>query len=259
MNTAIKGLKTFYINTGNTGKENLLVLHGWGADVGTMMPIINILKEYYNVIAFDFPAHGGTEMPNGDWTVKDYADFTMGLINELKIKKCHVLAHSFGARIAVEIAANKPEVFDKIILTGAAGLKKPQTAKQRRRQTSYKVMVGFYKLLSKIPFIKAKALALIDELRQKHSSKDYLALPKGMHQTFKNIVSYDQKSLLKKIKNNVLLIWGRDDSETTLWAAEIFRTEIPNSRLVIMQGGHFVFTSYPAAFCDFVLDFLGED
>lgn len=61
MNTTIQGLKTFYINTGDTSKEKLLVLHGWGADVGTMLPVINILKEYYDVIAFDFPAHGGTD------------------------------------------------------------------------------------------------------------------------------------------------------------------------------------------------------
>ena len=259
MNTTIQGLKTFYINTGDTSKEKLLVLHGWGADVGTMLPVINILKEYYDVIAFDFHDHGVTDFFKGDWTVKDYAAFTAEFVSSLNLKGCYVLAHSFGARVAVEIAANKPELFSKIILTGAAGIRKKPTRQQKRRQASYKMQSLFLKLLSKIPFAKEKAASLNNNLRKKYSSKDYLALPDSMRQTFKNIISYDQKALLKKIKNKVLLIWGRDDTETPIWAAEVFHKEIPNSRLVIMQGGHFVFTSYPAAFCDFVLDFIEED
>ncbi len=259
MNTTIQGIKTFYINTGNTGREKLLVLHGWGADVSAMLPVINILKGYYDVTAFDFPAHGGTGMPEGDWTVKKYADFTVEFINALNLKGCNVLAHSFGARVAVEIAANKPELFNKIILTGAAGIRKQPTAQQRRRQASYKMQSAWLNLMSKLPFAKEKAAISSENLRKKYSSKDYLALPDSMRQTFKNIISYDQRTLLKKIKNKTLLIWGRDDTETPLMAAEIFHKEIPDSRLVIMQGGHFAFASYPAAFCDFVLDFIGED
>ena len=253
----IQGLDTFYCSYGDKG-DYLLILHGWGVDTSTMMPIIRILSKNYRVIAFDFPFHGGTEMPGTDWTVKDFADFTLDFIKQMGIEGCHVLAHSFGARVAVEIASAKPDVFNRIILTGAAGIRRKATPIQKYRLYRYKFINVVLSLISKLPVLGKHVQRICDSHRRAHSSEDYLALKEGMHNTFKNIISHDQRALLPKIKNSVLLIWGRDDNETPLWMANVFNTEIQNSRLVIMQGGHFAFNSYPDAFCDFCLDFLEE-
>jgi len=42
MNININGLNINYIDEGNG--RNVLLLHGWGANIQTMMPIFNILK-----------------------------------------------------------------------------------------------------------------------------------------------------------------------------------------------------------------------
>ena len=62
------------------------------------------------------------------YSLCDYADEIIRLVDELKIKKYDVLAHSFGARVAVKIA-NGDGRADRIVFTGAAGLKPRRSLK----------------------------------------------------------------------------------------------------------------------------------
>ncbi len=257
MQATVMGIETYYEQFGDKGSP-VLVLHGWGGDVGTMLPVIDRLKKFHRVTAVDFPAHGGTGMFKGDFGVPEYAAWTREFISTLNMGKCHVVAHSFGGRVAVYLAANHPELFDFLVLTGCAGLMKPRTPRDKRKAARYKIGRAVLGFLSRVPFIKRPAAKWLSAYRDRHNAPDYKALSLEMRASFNLIIKQSLRAFLPRIKMKTLLIWGEKDNETPLWMADVFHREIAGSSLSIMPGGHFCFADYPDVFCDYALDFFEE-
>ena len=121
-------------------EEKIVFLHGWGCDSQLMKPLADKFSDRYRTLLIDFPGHGKSSRPDTPWGVPEYAECLMTVINLLGFTPCHVIAHSFGARVAAWIASGYPEFFDKIILTGAAGIRPRETRESIRRRKHYQHM-----------------------------------------------------------------------------------------------------------------------
>ncbi len=166
--------------------------------------------------------------------LKEYA-YKMGL------KSPSVIAHSFGARVAIKSAYQDANFFDKLVLTGAAGLKPKNTIKKR---------------IKKLGFNFLKKFAPKEKLKCFYSS-DYLALSPIMQKSFIKIVNETLDYALPYIQNQTLLVFGKEDKETPLYMAKRFNENIKNSRLKIIEGaGHFCFLDKPHTFNMEVREFL---
>lgn len=62
MKTKINDLNVNYIKEGE-GKENVLILEGWGTNIETYRVLIDSLKTYSTVYCFDMPGFGKTDEP----------------------------------------------------------------------------------------------------------------------------------------------------------------------------------------------------
>ncbi|MEJ2294620.1 MAG: alpha/beta hydrolase, partial [Candidatus Lokiarchaeota archaeon] len=78
--------------------------------------IVESLSEDFKVIMFDNRGAGKTENNNRDFSIKDLADDTVGLIDALNINRFHVFGISMGGMIAQELVLNYPERVEKLIL-----------------------------------------------------------------------------------------------------------------------------------------------
>ena len=63
--------------------------------------------------------------------VPEYAEQIAGLLESLSISKARVVAHSFGGRVAIYLASQHPDRVEQMVLTGAAGIRKPLTETQK--------------------------------------------------------------------------------------------------------------------------------
>ena len=98
-----------------------------------------------------------------------------------------------------------------------------------------------------------------EALIQKYGSKDYAALTQEMRKTFVKVVNYDQAEKLASIKNSTLLVWGDQDTETPLWMGQQMEKEIPDSALIVLNGGtHFAYLEQAARFNAIAHSFLVE-
>src|SRR5690554_1909624 len=95
----INGLKINYIVEGQ-GKD-VIVLHGWGANINTVLPIVNILKEKFKVHALDLPGFGESQEPERPIGSFEYAEIVKGYIDKVKIIKPTLIGHSFGGKISI--------------------------------------------------------------------------------------------------------------------------------------------------------------
>ena len=132
MRLTANGVEIHYEQAGEAGK-NVLLLHGWGCSVKHFEQIYQDLSKDHRVTAMDFPAHGESGRPPEPWGVKDFAACVKDLMGQLGIAPCDIIAHSFGGRVALWLAANEPQTVNRLVITGGAGIRKPQTRSRKRK------------------------------------------------------------------------------------------------------------------------------
>lgn len=253
MFTDIEGIKTNYLDEGEG--EVILLLHGWGTNITFFSGVAEQCRSDYRVVAPDLPGFGETDEPPAPWCVDDYADFILKFCEKLEIKKAVLLGHSFGGRIIIKLLSRKdcPLSCEKVILTGAAGIKPVQSEKAKKKAALYQKGKKF---LSTKPMQTLFPNAL-ENLRKKHGSADYLAASPLMRQTLVKTVNEDLSPLLPLIEQEVLLIWGRNDDSTPLSDGERMEKEMKNAGLVVLENaGHFAFMEQQYTFLKIISSFL---
>lgn len=256
MELSLCGVRLHYEQYGQ-GKRHVLLLHGWGCSTTHFKPIAENLQDEYHLTVIDFPAHGQSSEPPEPWAVKDFALCVKDLIERLGIAPCDVIAHSFGGRVALWLAANEPQLIHRLVLTGCAGIKKPQTEEQKKCSRRYQQLKGFYQKLAAIKPLKPAAEKALEALRQKYGSADYNALSEEMRKTFVKVVSEDLSPLLPRVKASTLLVFGENDQDTPLWMGQQMEKEIPDAGLVVFENDdHFAYLRQWPRFVRVVRAFL---
>lgn len=224
--------------------KDVLFLHGYMSKKESFYYQTEYLcKIGYRVTAPDFLGFGSSSTLSYPMSVGDYAEWLKELMYKLNIKSPHIVAHSFGARVAFKMLAGDNSLCDKLIITGGAGLVKARTPRYMRKVKLYRAVKRFAPKYAERHF----------------GSKEYRTLSPVLKQSYKKIVNEDLRVCASQINNTTLLIYGRDDTVTPAnEEGRIFAASIKNSRLVIMQGGHFCFCQHPKEFNALLTSFLNN-
>ena len=231
---------------------DVLVLHGWGASIEAVQPIVAGLAGTCTVYAVDLPGHGQSGRPPKPWGVEDYADWTRSLIAVLELQRPSVVGHSHGGRTAIFLAAHHPELVDKLVLVDSAGIRAPRTLRWYRRVALAKFAKHVLRRLG------PPGHALASRLVGRTASADYAASDPAMRATFVKLVNTDLTPLLSEIQASTLLIWGEQDGDTPLSDGQTMERLIPDAGLVVFEGaGHFSYADQPQRFNRVAAHFLG--
>lgn len=240
----------------------VLLLHGWGPNSVSLekqlLPIAARLKGGFEVFMLDFPGHGQSAQP-GDWGVPEYAAWTLKAMDRLGMRQPHLVAHSFGGRVALELAAHHPDRVRTLTLTGCAGLRPRKTINSRARSLAFKLGKAGLSFLSLFPPVRERCAAWLAALRNTFSSADYLATAEALRGSFSRVVRQDLRPLLPKISRKTLLVWGENDTATPLWMGQAMQREMKDARLLVYGAeDHFAYLNQPARFVTAVEAFLEE-
>jgi len=91
----------------------LLFLHGFLED-SRMWEFLPTSKLNYKKIYFDLPGHGGSSIPTGVPSIVRMAELILEKLRELGVEKCHVVGHSMGGYVALELARH--DFVEKLVL-----------------------------------------------------------------------------------------------------------------------------------------------
>ena len=220
----------------------ILFLHGWGCDETIFTSLQSDMASKTTTITVDFPGHGKSGQPPIPWGVEQFGEQIFALLKDQHIFKVDIVAHSFGGRIAIYLASHYPELINKMIITGGAGIKKPLSKSQRKRQAHFKRMNKWLNVGKKIPFMTNTIENYQQALRNKYGSADYRKLNEVMRKTFVTVISEDLTPYLSQISAPTLLIWGEVDTETPLWMAQSMESTMQDAALIVFEGRtHFAF------------------
>ena len=101
-------------------------MHGYGSKKESFYYQTEFLSEGFCVTAVDFPAFGCSAPIDKPWSVGDYSDWLIMFIKAVKLDCPHIIAHSFGARVAIKLLSGHEEIADKLIITGGSWIVKPR-------------------------------------------------------------------------------------------------------------------------------------
>jgi pimeloyl-ACP methyl ester carboxylesterase len=202
-----------------TGDDpRVLALHGWGRTRADWLPAL-----VAPALAVDLPGFGASPPPPAGWGSRDYAELLAPLLAE---GGWTLAGHSFGGRVAVQLAAGWPGLVDHVVLTGVPLL---------RKASGGKAPLAF-RLAKQANRLGLLSGASLEAQRQKHGSADYRAASGVMRDTLVKLVNEDYRDLLPQIQAPVDLVWGLSDTAAPLAMAKEAATLLPKVDLVVSDG-----------------------
>ena len=110
----VNGVNLFYEITGEG--QPLVLVHGAFSDHSFgWQPVVQGLAESAQVVTFDRRGHGQSERPQGQRSRRQDEDDLAALIETLGLAPANVAGNSFGASVALGLAARRPELFRAVI------------------------------------------------------------------------------------------------------------------------------------------------
>lgn len=97
--------------------QPVLLIHGTVIADG-MLPIVDVLapRREYLLIRYHRRGYGGSSPITMPWSMEQHAADAARLIDQLGIRKAHVVGHSAGAAVAMELALDFPEKVGSMVL-----------------------------------------------------------------------------------------------------------------------------------------------
>jgi len=246
--------------------EHIVLIHGLFGSLENLNMVAKCLSQHYCVTSIDVRNHGNSFHQAG-MSYDDLAQDVINLLKELSIESCHLLGHSMGGKIAMQIALFYPQKVNKLIIADIAPVAYPAHH------------LTIIKGLRAIDLTKVQKRKDADNQLAKHVDNigvrqfllRNLAI-NGQHQfSFKcslnNIEQGYQKVMLgieaqdgQQFTGKTLFIKGGNSDYILAKHQNAIATLFPNATAKIIQGaGHWLHAEKTVAFNKIVLNFLKCD
>ena len=224
-------IQLHYIEQGQG--QTLILLHGNGESCDYFEHQIPFFSKNYRVLALDTRGHGQSPRGEKPFTIKQFAEDLHDFMDEHGIGKAILLGFSDGGNIALTFALKYPDRVEKMIVDGAnlfpSGVK------------------ALYQWPIEIGYRIAKMFAKKSEEAKKNAEMLGLMV---------NEPHIDPLQLAQ-LKMPVLVVAGTKDMIKDKHTRLIYKS-LPNARLTILEGDHFVANKNYEAFNSAVEAFLKE-
>ena len=220
--------------------------------------------KHFTCISLDLRGTGESDKPEGVYTTDLLADDVAAFMRALRIKKAHISGLSLGAAIGMWLAAKYPDIVASLSLHSGWAKTDPFL---RTVIEGFQVMA---KAMGSVPEMVILALfpwCLTPELYA--AKPDYiksladfvLSRPAQSMESFMQqsnaVIAHDAEAQLGRINAPTLITFGRHDVATSTRFADLMRSNIRNSEVLIFDGcAHAPIYENVAEFNDKTLQFL---
>jgi len=237
----------------------LFLLHGLGSSHEMWLPIVSELSRSYRVIAADTRGHGASDKPQGQYSIRLFADDWLALMDALGVERAHLLGLSMGGAIAMRLAADAPQRVRSLILVDTWAFPHPDflaMLRQRLEKLGGGALGGYAEVA--IPqvfspgFIQANPQAIAD-----FRARIARAGPDSLRSAIQACMSHDMRGTLARIQTPTLVLVGSEDRLLPPFHSEYLRRAISKAALTVIGGsGHIPHLEAPARFLKAVREFL---
>lgn len=250
--------------------EPLLLLHGFSGDCATWQTAANTLADRWRVIMLDSLGHGASDAPPQveSYRMESAAADIIDLLDQLDIKRTHLLGYSMGGRLALYMALRYPERLRSLILESASpGLADASERAGRRRhdedladKIESRGINWFVEYWERLP-LWASQSTLPSEIRESQRQQRLRNSARGLANSLRGLGTGAQPSLwpeLPAVQLPALLIAGEADHKFRR-INQAMAARMPQAQLrLIPSAGHNTHLENAPAFCREVSSFLAD-
>ncbi len=228
---------------GSSG-PSIVMLHGWGQSRSDLRPLGKLLAKAATVHLVDLPGFGESPLPAATWSTADYALHLDAHLQARGIATPILLGHSFGGRVAVQLAGLFPARVRGLVLMAAAGLPGKRSPLRSLRLQGVRSLGFILKRVERITALPTHAWFV-----RRFGSRDYKQAG-ALRGILVRAVNEDLTSVATRIRCPTLLIWGEEDTETPLEMGRRYHAAIAGSELVALPNkDHFPYVGAGAHLC----------
>jgi 4,5:9,10-diseco-3-hydroxy-5,9,17-trioxoandrosta-1(10),2-diene-4-oate hydrolase len=251
------GLRLHYHEAGDPANDTVVLLHGGGPGASAWSNFgrtVEVLSHRFHVLAVDQPGFGKSSKPaEFDRQFFTYsADALAELFDVIGVERAHCVGNSLGGGTSVRLALNHPDRAGRLVLMAPGGLGlnvfAPDPTEGIKKLYAFGAPPGpspdkladFLRTLVHDPAMITDEL--VAERYQYASDPETLASMKAMGLSFLRPGAAEEAMLWReayRLRQRVLLVWGREDRVNPLDGALAALKLIPRAQLHVFGGcGH---------------------
>jgi pimeloyl-ACP methyl ester carboxylesterase len=215
---------------------DVLALPGW---MHTVADYDQTLREFA-ALAIDLPGFGGAQPPpSSAWSTGQYAEALLPALEAFATPPV-LVGHSFGGRVALQLATMRPNAIKALVLTGVPELiahdkSKPNFVHRSIRALHRRGLVSD---------------ARLERWKEQHGSADYRHSTGVMRDILVKAISENYEGQLRSLSVPTTFIWGENDTAAPLTDVEQALELVPagTASLQVLKGvGHLTPLEAPGA------------
>lgn len=276
--TDINGVGIFYREAGPVNAGTILLLHGFPSSSREFDTLIPFLATKYHVIAPDYPGFGLSDTPSPSayaYTFDHLAETMSALLDRLRISRCTMYVHDYGAPIGFRMIMVRPDRLEKLIVQNGNIYQAGLGAKWTK-------IAQFWAEPEAHPEV-IDAFLSFEATRDRHTAgtshparynpdtwnDEYAGLSRPGQREIQRDLLYDYRtnvasypkwqSWLREHQPPTLVVWGEHDPSFIAAGAEAFRQDLPDAQVHLLDAGHFALDEQTDQIAQLILQFLSDN
>jgi pimeloyl-ACP methyl ester carboxylesterase len=236
---------TIYFEVRGTGPR-VLFFNGSGLTLESSAPLIGELARTCRVAAHDQRGLGRSAVPQGPYSMADYAADGAAVLDDLGWNICAVVGFSFGGMVALELAATAPERVERLVLMctsagGTLGTSYPLHALallplEERLQKM--ILLTDSRFTEEWLATHPADAAMVAEAAERARAPKSAEQLEGEGLQLEARTRHDVSDRLHRIVCPTYVAAGRYDELAPVKNSEALAARMPNARLHVFEGGH---------------------
>jgi 3-oxoadipate enol-lactonase len=251
-----KNIEIFYELSGKNDAPKMILIHGLFLNSDCWKFQLSEFESNFQILRFDLRGHGRSTKPKKRFTIRNYVDDLFSLLKHLDWnKELYIIGHSLGGMIALVYGLENPAYVSKMVVADSFCFISQEAI------TDVLGRVNSSKLEKFALGISIRGLMPYDEETAQFVAKMVLD-----HMTKKDCLQATAASAgfnicenLKRLNTPVLVLVGKKDITTPVWASEMIHEWLPQSKLIVIpDAGHLTILDHHKEFNNLVLEFREE-
>lgn len=272
----VEGVSIFYREAGPADAPVVLLLHGFPTSSHMFRDLIPRLAGSYRIIAPDYPGFGYSDAPSiadFDYTFDHLAGIMDGFTQAVGARRYALYAQDFGGPVGFRLASRHPDRITALIVQNAV-------AHEEGLSDGFAPARAYWMNRTAETETPMRDLLKLDATRSQflHGARDpesispdaWLHAQAGLDRPGNSEIQlallYDYRTNLPRYaewqryfrmrKPPTLVVWGRNDPFFTVAGAEAYVRDMPDTKLHILETGHFALEEEAGQIADLMLSFL---
>ncbi len=235
----------------------VLFIHGLGGTSNVWHGVIEAMKQHHHCIALDLRGHGRSQ-GKGKFSIEGWAKDVEKLIGHLDLPAVHVVGHSMGTLVAQQLAVQKPDLVNHLVLVGGISYFQPATNEAYVARAAQVDKDGMEPLVDawlagavspQSHATLSGGVGLLRDMFLRNEPANYAKSCKALAEA--PSINREQ------IGQPTLILTGAHDRSTPLAMSEELKQSIPVSRVEVLPNvGHWSPFEAPGAVGASILEFL---